>query len=124
MRILLDHCVPRRLGLLLTGHSVFTTKSMGWAALKNGELLEKAEAEFDVFLTVDKNIPNQQNLEERSISLIILFAKNNSIPTLSSLVPQVLSLLPVVQNGQVHRVQQETRQEEDVPPGVSGGEME
>ena len=35
---------------------------MGWAGKTNGELLRLAEQEFDVFLTADQKLPNQQNL--------------------------------------------------------------
>ena len=43
-RVLLDHCVPRQLGALLTGCVVSTSVEMGWEQLKNGELLSAAEA--------------------------------------------------------------------------------
>jgi hypothetical protein len=35
---------------------------MGWAGIPDGELLRLAETEFDVFITVDRNLPFQQNL--------------------------------------------------------------
>jgi hypothetical protein len=35
---------------------------MGWAAMRNGDLLRPAEREFDVFVTVDRNLSVQQNL--------------------------------------------------------------
>jgi hypothetical protein len=34
----------------------------GWAAIENGELLTLASGEFDVFVTVDRNLSFQQNL--------------------------------------------------------------
>jgi hypothetical protein len=105
MRILLDHCVPKRLRRLLMGHLVLTTEAMGWKTYKNGRLLNLAEMQFDVFLTTDKSIPFQQNMDERSIALVIMSAKNNSVPTLASLIPQVLSLLPTVEPGQVYIVE-------------------
>jgi hypothetical protein len=37
-------------------------QQMGWAGVKNGELLRRAEGEFDLFLTADKNLRYQQNL--------------------------------------------------------------
>jgi hypothetical protein len=43
-RVLLDHCVPRPFRDLLVGCAVSTANEMGWAALKNGELLDAAEA--------------------------------------------------------------------------------
>lgn len=62
MRALLDHCVPRRFGRLLTAHEVRTTCELGWASLNNGALLAQAKEQFDVFITVDQNVEFQQNL--------------------------------------------------------------
>ena len=56
MRVLLDECVPKRLRQELTGHDVSTVPDMGWAGIKNGELLALAGAQFECFLTVDANI--------------------------------------------------------------------
>jgi hypothetical protein len=42
---------------------------MGWAGIKNGMLLTLAEAEFDVFITVDRNLSFQQNLPRFNIAL-------------------------------------------------------
>lgn len=45
------------------------------AGLKNGELLSAAEsAGFDVLVTVDQSIPDQQSLMDRKIALMILVA--------------------------------------------------
>jgi len=35
---------------------------MGWASKSNGELLRLAEQQFDVFLTADQKLLNEQNL--------------------------------------------------------------
>jgi hypothetical protein len=62
-RVLLDHCVPRPFRGLLVKCIVATAAEMGWAALKNGELLDAAEADsFDILITADKNLRYQQNL--------------------------------------------------------------
>ncbi|MEO5762448.1 MAG: hypothetical protein ABIR28_09070 [Vicinamibacteria bacterium] len=62
MRLLLDESVPVRLRRSLTAHTVKTAVAMGWSGVKNGALLALAANEFDAFLTVDKNLPHQQNL--------------------------------------------------------------
>ena len=59
MRILLDECLPVQLARELPGHEVRTVSGMGWAGLKNGELLQRAAAAFDVFLTIDQLLENQ-----------------------------------------------------------------
>ena len=59
MRLLLDECVPKKLGNLLVGHDVKTVAQCGWSGLKNGQILSVAQQQFDVFLTVDQNLPHQ-----------------------------------------------------------------
>jgi predicted nuclease of predicted toxin-antitoxin system len=56
LKILLDECLDRRLARELPGHEVAATHQKGWAGIENGELLRLAEKEFDVFLTVDRNL--------------------------------------------------------------------
>ena len=51
MRILLDECVPWPLHKLLAGHECATAQQCGWRAIKNGELLRLAEADFALFIT-------------------------------------------------------------------------
>ncbi|MBR8841265.1 MAG: DUF5615 family PIN-like protein, partial [Stigonema ocellatum SAG 48.90 = DSM 106950] len=52
MKILIDECIDRRLARQLSGHIVKTVPQMGWASIKDGELLCLAENEFDVLITV------------------------------------------------------------------------
>jgi predicted nuclease of predicted toxin-antitoxin system len=79
MRLLLDECVDERLRLHFPGHDCQTARFAGMAGLKNGQLLEAAEAAgFDVLITMDRNIPDQQNLAGRKISIIILQGQTNA----------------------------------------------
>jgi hypothetical protein len=53
-KVLLDSNVPHDLRPYLTHHRTFTAAYLGWQGLKNGELLDAAEAEsFDVLVTRD-----------------------------------------------------------------------
>jgi PIN like domain len=71
--ILLDNNAPRGLVRALAGHAVTEARERGWATLKNGDLLNAAEAAgFDVLVTADKNIRYQQNLGGRKIALVVL----------------------------------------------------
>ena len=76
MRVLLDECLPRRKQAIV-GHDVATVSDAGWAGKSNGELLRLAVEEFDVFVTVDQNLPAQQNLERFEISIVILQASQS-----------------------------------------------
>ena len=78
---------------------------MGWEALKNGELLEKAERSgFEVFITVDQNLRYQQNLKGRSIGICVLLAGGITIESLRPLVPKLNELLPTVQPGEFYEI--------------------
>jgi len=60
MRVILDECLPRRLGLELSGHLVSTVPLAGWAGISNGKLLARIAGSYDAFVTVDKNLPAHQ----------------------------------------------------------------
>ncbi|MCA1990948.1 MAG: DUF5615 family PIN-like protein [Coleofasciculus sp. S288] len=100
MKLLLDECIDRRLGRELSGYDVRTVPQMGWAGTKNGELLALAEAEFDVFITVDRNLSFQQNLPQFNIAVLILQAPSNQLADLKPLAPQILPILPTITQGQ------------------------
>jgi hypothetical protein len=89
MRLLLDESVPARLRWSLPSHSVKTVVEMGWGGVKNGALLALAAKEFDAFLTVDKNLPYQQNVANLPVAVILLEAYSNE---LSALLPLVHNL--------------------------------
>ncbi len=73
MLILFDHVTPRGIARFLPGHTITRARQRGWDKLSNGDLLAEAErAGFDVFLTADKNIQYQQNLEGRKIAVVVL----------------------------------------------------
>jgi predicted nuclease of predicted toxin-antitoxin system len=72
MKILLDECVPWPMHRLLGHHSCTNVQAQGWGGIKNGELLQRAEAEFDLFITSDQNIRYQQNLAGRKIAVLEL----------------------------------------------------
>lgn len=73
MRVLLDNCTPRGIASYLNDHSVTECRAQGWDQLKNGNLLDAAEAaDFEVFITADQGIRYQQNLIKRRIAIIVL----------------------------------------------------
>lgn len=104
MRLLLDECVARDLKLDLTGHEVLTVVEAGYSGLKNGALLRAASGTFDVLITVDRNIPNQQNLDSFEIAVVILIADGIKYSQLQPLVPEVLSLLTNLEAGELRLV--------------------
>jgi predicted nuclease of predicted toxin-antitoxin system len=72
MKILFDQGVPAPLGGFLAGHTVVRAAQRGWSGTRNGDLLAKAEGEFDVLVTTDQNLAYQQNLKHRRLALLVL----------------------------------------------------
>jgi predicted nuclease of predicted toxin-antitoxin system len=73
MRILFDQSTPAPLRAHLPTHVVTEARDLGWDRLVNGELLNRAEAaEFEVFITADKNLRYQQNLTGRKIAIVVI----------------------------------------------------
>ncbi|HEX8237344.1 MAG TPA: DUF5615 family PIN-like protein [Abditibacteriaceae bacterium] len=99
MKVLLDECIDQRLAAGITGHEVRTVPEMGWANVKNGKLLTLAQTDFEVFVTVDRNLPFQQNLPKYNIAVVVLRAKSNRLTDLKPLVPLLLSTLPTAPIG-------------------------
>jgi hypothetical protein len=88
VRVLFDQGTPAPLRSALDGHSVETAYELGWATLKNGELIAAAEASgFEVFLTTDKNLKYQQNLSVRAISIVL---STTSWRRIQSVLPKVI----------------------------------
>ncbi len=104
MRLLLDECVPRRLRRELSDHEVRTVPEMGWAAKKNGELLQLASDRFDVFITTDQRLIYQQHVARFSIAVAVLVARRNKIEFLVPLIPELRRTLNDVQPGRVYTI--------------------
>jgi len=70
---------------------------MGWSAMKDPELLNLPEAEFEVFLTADKNLRHQQNLSGRRIAVVVM--PSNRLPIVQGLVQRLVLTLQTIQPG-------------------------
>jgi hypothetical protein len=101
MRVLLDECVTRDLKSEFTGHEVFTIEDAGLKGLTNGKLLADASGKYDVFVTVDQNLPYQQNLARFSIGIVVLQAPRSTHAMLAPLMPKVLAILETIKRGEV-----------------------
>jgi predicted nuclease of predicted toxin-antitoxin system len=93
VKVFLDECVDWRLARDIVDHDVKTARQMGWTTAKNGALLTLASQQFDVFVTVDRNLSFQQNLDSYPIAVIVLQAKTNRLADLRPLVPSLLAAI-------------------------------
>jgi predicted nuclease of predicted toxin-antitoxin system len=79
MRILLDECVNPRVRAAFKGHRVKTVAEMGWGGITNGMLLALAEADFDVFVTLDQNLEHQQDIPKIKLGFLVVKVPDNKI---------------------------------------------
>ena len=102
MRLLLDECVPRKLGRLLP-HSFRTVPQMRWSGLKNGELLSRVEGQFEVFITSDQNLLHQQHLAGRTVAILVL--STNDLQRLESASQLIIETLSVIKTGEIRELE-------------------
>lgn len=72
----------------------------GWASVKNGDLLTRAAASFDVFVAVDRNLSFQQRLPSYAIVVVVLRARSNRLADLRAIAPRLLEAIPVAKSGE------------------------
>jgi hypothetical protein len=97
VKVLLDENLDHALRTLLGQHEVLTVTYMGWAGLKNGELLKAAEdSGIEVFITGDQTLLYEQNLSGRRLAVIALSALQLPIikKNLSKVIDAIDSALP------------------------------
>lgn len=99
MRILLDENLDWRLERDLVGHDVSSVPRIGWAGIKNGELLRRAEEQFDVLITMDSGLGQLPNIAGRKLVLILLRAHSNRLADTRPLMHGVAVALENAQSG-------------------------
>ena len=102
MRVFLDENVDPALESALGEHVVESVRSRGWFGVSNGELIDRIEADFDVFISHDQGLAHQQNWAKRELGLVILLADSTSFESYSEAVgslQEVLTLLTLVPRG-------------------------
>ena len=104
MRVLLDESLPRRLKTELPNHQVSTVTEEHWRSMDDGDLLAKASAFFDVFVTADQNLEHQQNLALYDLGLIVLIAYRNRLIDYLPIASQIRAAVEEIQAGEVIRL--------------------
>ena len=104
MRVLLDEDIPIRLRLYFQTVEVETVEYRGWKGLKNGTLLHTAQEHFDVLVTMDNNLPDQQPLRQFDIGVAILRAPSKTLEDLAALVPELERLIAEIRPGNAVRI--------------------
>ena len=88
MKILLDECVTKRLKKHLNNLDVFTIRELELSGMKNGKLMAYcSDNNFDVLLTIDKNLMFQQNLEKYPVTIVVFNSLSSKIEELVLFIP-------------------------------------
>ena len=95
MTILLDESVPRLVKTHLAEFPITTVQEMGWAGIKNGDLLKAAEQHFTIFITADRQLRYQQNLTGSPLAIIVL--PTNQVPLVLNLLPRIREAIADIQ---------------------------
>jgi hypothetical protein len=105
MKLLLDECVVHDLKSDLAAHEVSTVVEAGFGGLENGDLLRAASGKFEVLITVDRNLPDQQNIRSLQIAFLIMVSRGITYADLKPLVPELLVSLDKIKPGKYLRVE-------------------
>jgi hypothetical protein len=104
VKLLLDECVTRHVKRDLVGHEVHTVEDAGLKGLENGDLLKAAAGNYQVLITVDQNIPHQQNIADLNIAILVSRSQRNSYARLKPRLPMALKALDTIKPGDVVRI--------------------
>jgi hypothetical protein len=104
VHILLDECVNAGLRAAFPGHAVKTVTEIGWSGSPDGPLLIYAQAQFDVFVTIDRNLEHQQNLRKLDMGFLIIRVPSNEITSYRPLFLEIQAAAENVRAGEVVQV--------------------
>ena len=101
--ILFDQGTPVPLRRHLAGHTVDTAFEMGWSKLLNGDLLDRAEEHgYELIITTDQQIRNQQNLARRQLAVLVLLS--TSWPRIQLRIAEIQEAVNLIRPGDYREV--------------------
>jgi hypothetical protein len=103
MRVLIDECVDPRIKQLLDDQGVATVHEQGWERLEDGPRA-LAQIEFDVLVTIDRNLEFQQNLSKYRIGVVVVHVPKNQLAHYRVIQKDLLSAIENVRPGEAIHV--------------------
>ncbi|HVE73310.1 MAG TPA: hypothetical protein VNI54_18220 [Thermoanaerobaculia bacterium] len=100
-RVLFDENMPRKLRRDLPELVIRTAQEEGWSAFRNGKLLRRAAAKFDVLVTIDQRMRYQQNIAKVPIGVVALELPDTRLVYLRALVPKIRAAIEASVPGEV-----------------------
>ncbi len=103
MKILLDECITKRLKPYLSKFEIFPVSEMRWNGIKNGALLVLCfQNQFDIFLTIDKDLTYQQNIKNLDLTVVVLNSTSSKIEELVLFIPAFISKIQKFERGKFY----------------------
>jgi predicted nuclease of predicted toxin-antitoxin system len=104
MRLLLDECLDPGIRDFLAGHHVTTVGEANWQGTADNQLIQMAQGNFDVLLTLDKGFEFQHNLKKLTFGIVILHPTRNRRGDYEPMAEALRQAVRTVQPGQVLHV--------------------
>lgn len=91
-----------KLRLAFPGDSVKTVAEMGWRSMVNGRLIETAASDFDVFVTLDRNLQFQNRTGGYPLGIVVLISRFNHIAAYRPQFAEIRDIVRRTRAGQVN----------------------
>jgi len=106
VKVVLDEMLPAAVAGLLSGHEVATAKTAGYTGLSNGDLIRRAARDgFDVLLTADRNLPEQQHIPAGNLAIVLV--RGSRMANIEPQAERIRAAVAHAQRGTVTRVERE-----------------
>lgn len=103
-RVLFDENLPRLLRRQFPEFHIRTVQEERWGSFRNGELLQRAEGNFDVLLTADRRMQYQQTLTSFKIGVVVIVTPRLQLGMLERAVEPLRAAMSRVAPGEVIHV--------------------
>lgn len=108
MKILLNECVTKKLKQYLNEFEIFTVNELNWSGVKNGKLMSLCiRHNFDILLTIDKNLMFQQNLDKYNITIVVLNCRTSKIEELITFISSFKAQINTLQKFKAYIINKE-----------------
>lgn len=104
-RVLIDENLPRKLRRELTECVVRTVQEEGWGSFKNGALLSRAQTNFDVFLSGDTHLKDEQNVARFDIGIVVIVTVSLRFRDILRAIEEIRSAVASVRPGELIEVE-------------------
>jgi len=107
MRILVDECLDPGIRDFLIGHQTTAVGEARWQSTAGNQLIQLAQGNFDILLTLDRGFEFQHNLKKLTFGIVILHPARNRREDYEPMAKALRQAEQIVRPGQVLHVHAE-----------------